>query len=275
MRKKTVVLFTAVFMALSLVACGEGKTQEDDHQVAETKDEEIEEVNNALTSDSGNNDKQDGENEAVSSVEQITASSLEELNGLVEQDLDNRIVALSEEYEKIKTEIDTYEKYLVNMESIETFYENTYLQTRDICIRMREYCLDYARFIINMEGGRDEKYDSLEELYDIVYDEGGEKIYDEIYDGILDEIYDMFYDGILDEAYDTAEYEEWSDARSDEYEEWSDARGDVYEEWSDARSDIYEFWSDMRGEMWDADFEKAEEVIQEFQDDIIELKEEN
>ena len=80
----------------------------------------------------------------------------------------------------------------------------------------------------------------------------------------MDEIYDVFYDGILDEAYDTAEYEEWSDARSDEYEFWSDAR-----------SDIYEFWSDMRGEMWDADFEKAEEVIQEFQDDIIELKEEN
>ncbi len=26
-----------------------------------------------------------------------------------------------------------------------------------------EYCLDYARFIMNMEGDRDEKYDSLED----------------------------------------------------------------------------------------------------------------
>ena len=266
MRKRIVVLFTAVLMALSVVACSEGETQGDSNQVTE--------VNNASLSDTENNNEQDDENQEIISVGQITASSLDELNHLVEQDLDNRIVALREEYEKIKTEIDSYEKYLANKESIETFYENIYLETKAICIRMREYCLDYARFIMNMEEGKDEKYDSLEELYDIVYDEGGEEVYDEIYDGILDEIYDVFYDGILDEAYDAAEYEEWSDARSDEYEFWSDTRGDVYEEWSDARSDIYEFWSDMRGEMWDADFEKAEEVMQEFQEDIIELKEE-
>lgn len=266
MRKKIVVVFMAILMALSVVACGEARSQEDDSRVTE--------VNDNSSSDSENNNEQEDETKDGSSVEQITASSLDELSGLVEQDLDNRIAALGEEYEKIKTEIDSYDKYLANRESIKTFYENTYLETRDICIRMREYCLDYARFIMNMEGGKDEKYDSLEELYDIVYDEGGEKVYDEIYDGVLDEIYDVFYDGVLDEAYDNAEYEEWSDARSDEYEFWSDTRGDVYEEWSDARSDIYEFWSDMRGEMWDADFEKAEEVIQEFQDDIIELKEE-
>lgn len=173
---------------------------------------------------------------------------------MVMQDLDSRIIALNEQYEqyeKMKTEIDTYEKFLTGIERIEEFYDDTYKGTDEICIRMREYCLNYALFIIESEGNKDDKYDDFEELNDTVYDDGGEKIYDGIYDGILDDIYDVYYDKILDEAYETADYEEWYDVRSDEYERWFD----------------------MRSAIWDADFEKTEKIMLDFQEDISKLKE--
>ena len=91
----------------------------------------------------------------------------------------------------------------------------------------------------------------------------------------MEDIYDVYYDGILDDAYDTVEYKEWSNARSEEYERWSDVRSAAYECWSDFRSEVYEFWSDMRSEFWDDDIDRAQEKIQDFQDDILQLKEEN
>ena len=38
--------------------------------------------------------------------------------------------------------------------------------------------------------------------------------------------------------------------------------------------EINDFFSDMRSEMWDADFAEAEEIFQEFQEEIVKLKEE-
>ena len=205
----------------------------------------------------------------------IQAATLEELNELVPQEIDVRVAALNEQYEKLQAEIDTYDKYIGNQEKIKDYYSSVYQDMQDTCIRMREYCVKYAQIILESEKANDEKYDDLEDMYDVIYEDAGEDIYDEYYDGVLEDIYDVYYDGILDDAYDTVEYKEWSNARSEEYERWSDVRSAAYECWSDFRSEVYEFWSDMRSEFWDDDIDRVQEKIQDFQDDILQLKEEN
>lgn len=200
-------------------------------------------------------------------------TDLKGLDETVSTDVDNTISAMKAEYEKIITDIDTYEKYLENTDKVEAFYKQIYEDTKQLCIRMREYSLNYAKTIMASDKSNDDKYKDFEKLYDCIYDDAGDDIYDGIYDGILDDIYDDFYDGILDDAYDNgAPYDEWSGARSDEYGWWSDARSDVYDEWSDFRSDVYDFWLDVRSELWDDDVERAEEKIEDFQEDIEKLK---
>ncbi|MCM1171926.1 MAG: hypothetical protein NC393_07345 [Clostridium sp.] len=200
-------------------------------------------------------------------------TDLKDLDEIVSTDVDNTISVMKAEYEKMITDIDTYEKYLENTDKVEAFYKQIYEDTQQLCIRMREYSIDYAEVIMASDKSNDDKYKDFEEIYDCIYDDAGDDIYDEIYDGILDDLYDDFYDGILDDAYDNGvPYDEWSDARSDEYDWWSDARSDVYDEWSDFRSDVYDFYSDMRSELWDDDVERAEEKIVDFREDIEKLK---
>ena len=256
--KKKFLLVSVLFLALILVACG-GQS---------AKDVKAEPEKNNVSA----------EEEKVLKAElqtgEIKASTIDELNELVPQEIDSRVVALNEKYEKLQTEIDTYDKYIANKEKMTDYYASVYNDMQDTCIRMREYGVKYAQIILESDKANDEKYDDLEEMYDVVYDDAGEDIYDEFYDGVLEDIYDVYYDGILDEAYDTVEYEEWSNARSEEYENWSDTRSDTYELWSDFRSEVYEFWSDLRSEFWDDDLDSAKDKIQDFQNDIVELKEE-
>lgn len=195
------------------------------------------------------------------------------LNEIILTDTENTISVIKSDYEKLVTDIDTYEKYLNNTDKIESFYKQICENTKSLCIRMREYSINYAEEIMASDKSNDDKYKDFKELYDCIYDDAGDDIYDEIYDGILDDIYDDFYDGILDDAYDNgAPYDEWLHARSNEYDCWSDARSDIYDEWSEFRSDVYDFWSDMRKELWDDDIERAEEKIVDFQEDINKIK---
>lgn len=257
--KKKFLLVSVLFLALILVACG-GQSAKDVKAEPEKNNGSAEEEKASKA------ELQTGE---------IKASTIDVLNELVPKEIDSRVVALNEKYEKLQTEIDTYDKYIANKEKMTDYYASVYKDMQDNCIRMREYCVKYAQIILESDKANDEKYDDLEEMYDVVYDDAGEDIYDEFYDGVLEDIYDVYYDGILDEAYDTVEYEEWSNARSEEYENWSDTRSDTYELWSDFRSEVYEFWSDLRSEFWDDDLDRVKDKIQDFQKDIVELKEED
>lgn len=255
--KKKFLLVSVLFLALILGACGSQSA----------KNVKVEPEKNNVSAEEekvSKDDLQTGE---------IKAATIDELNELVPQEIDSRVVALNEKYEKLQTEIDTYDKYIANKEKMTDYYVSVYKDMQDTCIRMREYCVKYVQIILESDKANDEKYDDLEEMYDVVYDDAGEDIYDEFYDGVLEDIYDVYYDGILDEAYDTVEYEEWSNARSEEYRNWSDTRSDTYELWSDFRSEVYEFWSDLRSEFWDDDLDRAKDKIRDFQNDIVELKE--
>lgn len=248
--KKLFALLLSFALVLSLAACGgETTPTNSDNPPATSQNEENTE-----------NDKSEN------------ATSLDGLAEIVATDVEDTIFTLTAEYDKLVADIDTYDKYLENTDRIEAFYAKVFADTQALCIKMREYSVDYAETILSSDNSNDDKYDDFDELYDSIYEDAGDEIYDGIYDGILDDMYDDFYDGILDDAYDDTPYDEWSDARSNEYEWWSDTRSDVYEEWSDFRSDVYEFWSDMRSELWSDDIEKAEENIADFQEDIEKLK---
>ena len=137
---------------------------------------------------------------------------------------------------------------------------------------MYDYSLKYAELIINSDKSFDEKYDDFEELYNSIYEDGGEDILDGIYDGILDDMLDDFYDGILDD-YDADSFDsDWYSIRSNEYGNWSDTRSDVYSFWSDFRSDVYGFYSDMRSEMFSKDIERANKKISRFEEKEAKIK---
>lgn len=255
--KKILSFILILVMALSLVACG-GTADSDDAPAADS---------NVTTEESADKDTEKDNAEV-----EVEANSLEALEEMVNKDVEDTIAALIKDYEDLQTEIDTYDKYKANTETVETFYADVLATHQELTIRLREYALSYAEMILASDSETDDKYEEMEELYDVIYDGAGEDIYDEIYDGILKDMYDVYYEGILKDAYDTVEYSEWSDLRSDEYDWWSDTRSDVYDDWSDFRSDVYDFWSDMRSELWDDDIEKATEKVEDFKADIEKLK---
>lgn len=262
MKKKICALLLFGSCLFSISACGNKVAFDDTSNVRDSS--KIEET---LASRNTEESKDYTGHEARKQI------GFEELDEVVSTDVENTISAIKSEYEKLVADIDTYEKYLENTDKVEAFYEQICEDTKYLCIRMREYSLNYAEAIMVSDKSNNDKYKDFKELYDCIYDDAGDDIYDDIYDGILDDIYDDFYNGILDDAYDNgAPYGEWSDARSDEYDWWSDARSDVYDEWSDFRSDVYDFWSDMRSELWDDDIERAEKKIADFRKDIEKIK---
>lgn len=262
MKKKICALLLLGSCLFSISACGNKVASNDTNNVQDSS--QIEETLESRDTEEIKDNTGDETRKQI---------GFEELNEVVSTDVENTISAIKSEYEKLVTDIDAYEKYLKNTDKVEAFYEQVCEDTKHLCIRMREYSINYAEEIMASDKSNSDKYKDFEELYDCIYDDAGDDIYDEIYDGILDDIYDDFYDGILDDAYDNgAPYDEWSDARSDEYDWWSDARSDVYDEWSDFRSDVYDFWSDMRSELWDDDIERAEEKIVDFRKYVEKIK---
>lgn len=223
----------------------------------------------AEEAEKGDNDNEDDESSDDDST--ATTTFYEDIEAIVVKDVEDTIVALTTEWETLIADIDSYDSYVANADKIAALYEKMNNESARLCIRMREYSIDYAYAILSSEKSADDMYDDLEGIYDLIYDEAGDDIYDGIYDGLLDEMYDSLYSGVLDERDDDVEYSDWSDIRSNEYEMWSDTRSDTYEQWSDFRSDVYEFWSDIRSEMWGDDAEGAQDGINNFRKDVEKL----
>ena len=187
---------------------------------------------------------------------------------IIKNDIENTLSELENSYETIVSSIGSFESYVKEIDTVETFY-NDIIEKQDLlCTRMKKYALELVIEITSSGDSFDDKYDQIEDVYDLIYDDGGDDIYDGVYDGILDDIYEDFYDGILDDAYDTADYSTWSKARSEEYSMWSEARSETYQQWSDFRSDVYSFYSNIRSALFDEDNERVEKEISKFQTKI-------
>lgn len=288
--KRHIAFLCITTILLSFSACDIKMSNEDKTSSNSSSEEEVETDESSLNSEETKAPSDSAENITSSSTEaeemEENSSKAEEtnvpsdnagdtldvLNDLVAKDVEDTIAGLGDEYEQLKSEVDTYKKYLANTDRIENFYTKIYNVNYDLCVKMYEYSLRYAELIINSDKSNDDKYDDLDELLDNVYDDAGDDILDGIYDGVLEDMLDNYYDGILDDSDSASSYKEWMDTRSDEYGWWSDTRSDVYNDWSDMRSDVYGFWSDMRKEVWKDDIERAEKKIEDFRKDIEKMK---
>lgn len=201
-----------------------------------------------------------------------TATSVEELEIMVDAHVSECIQALESKWTTLSEEIDTYDKYVEKIDKIEEFH--TYIEdaSDQILVMICEYGISYAELIMQSDSSNKDKYNDFEDLKDCIYEDACELVKDDIYDGILDDIKDYYYEGILENAKDYVKYSDWSDLRSDAYSWWSDARSEVYSAWSDTQGDIYGFFSDMRGELFDGDVERANEVLLKFTEKVEKMK---
>ena len=255
--KKVISMTLALVMAASLAACGGGASSGSSAAAQSTP---------APTPESTAAEAQDS-----------TASAGDDgtLYGTASADIESTVSSLTATYEALTADIATYDDYVANVDRVEAFYATVVEETRNLCIRLREYGADYVDSVLSSGLTCDEMYDELDVLYDDLYDDAGGDVYDEIYDDLMGDLYDVFYDGILKDAYDTVDYSDWADTHSNEYDFWSDAHSDIYDEWSDFHSDIYDLWSDVRGELWDDDLDRAAEKLADFRADLQSLKEES
>lgn len=255
--KKVISMTLALVMAASLAACGGGASSGSSAAAQSTP---------APTPESTAAEAQDS-----------TASAGDDgtLYGTASADIESTVSSLTAAYEALTADIATYDDYVANVDRVEAFYATVIEETRNLCIRLREYGADYVDSVLSSGLTCDEMYDELDVLYDDLYDDAGGDVYDEIYDDLMGDLYDVFYDGILKDAYDTVDYSDWADTHSNEYDFWSDAHSDIYDEWSDFHSDIYDLWSDVRGELWDDDLDRAAEKLADFRADLQSLKEES
>lgn len=243
--KKLISLLMVLAMSICLVSCGGSGTK--------------------VTTTETNS-------EGTTSEKNVYVDFIEELEELVNNDVSNVIASLEAEYNSLIEGITTYDQYVEKRDKVEAFYAMINDETEKLCIRLREYSINYAELIISSDMTNDEKEDAVENMYECIYEDAGEEIYDGIYDGVLDHMYDYFYCDIVEDGYDYAPYKEWSDVLSDEYDMWSDCLSDVYDLWSDAHTDIYRFWSDVNSAMWKNDAEKVKKEIEKFREDIGKLK---
>lgn len=269
MKKKIIALCLALTFILPAAACNT-QTAADTGTQNDISNQPVNSANESIHTQEAESLNTDSSIENTEPP--VESGTLEALEANVIKDVENSISALQEEMDTLAYEITTFDQYAENANQIEAFYIKTCTDSSLLRIRLMEHAITYAEFIMNSDADFGDKYDDLDELYDVVYEDAGDEFYDGIYDGILEEVYDIFYDGLLDEAYDSIPYEKWFDARSNEYEWWSDARSDCYEIWFDARSDIYEFWFDLRSAAFEKDVDEAAEIIIDFQEDMEALK---
>lgn len=214
-----------------------------------------------------------GETEIMMVDEQtVSISTVEELEEMVNKDVADTVASLRVDYDELAAEIDTYEKYRENIALVKEFYAEVNEVTKELCLRMREYGICYAKIVVHMDGTYEEKYDAFSEMYDCIYDDACGDIYDAIYDDLLGDVYDLIYDGVVSDGYDLEAYKIWSDVSSEAYDMWSDSLSNVYDEWSDALSDIYDFWSDVLSALLDDDTEEVEEEITKFEEKVKSLR---
>lgn len=200
------------------------------------------------------------------------ASSVDDLESIVDTQVNECVQALMAEWADLSAEIDTFEKYEDNADAIEEFHEHIEESASQIFVMIRKYGISYTELILQSDSTTREKYKDFEDFRYCIYEDACDIVKEGIYEDLLKEIKDYYYDGIIKDAKDSVTYSDWSDARSDTYELWSDSRGTVYDDWSDTRSDLYSFYSDMRSRLYDGDSEKINKEFEKFKKDVAKME---
>lgn len=202
----------------------------------------------------------------------------EEINALSEtisMDISETVNSLNAEYNTLLGRIGNYDGFVANVADVETLYTHIHDETYDLCIRMEEYSITYAEIILSSGASIDDMNDSWDTFYDDIYDGALDDIYDGIYDGLLDDIYDAFYNSVLSDVPDSVDYTDWLSVNTDEYDRWLDCDTDVYDFWLDSDMAIYDFWLDISSAFWSDDLDEAYTVLDSFQTDVENLRNES
>lgn len=201
-----------------------------------------------------------------------TPSTVEELETVVDAHVTECVQALWAEWEALAADIDSFDEYMANVESVEAFHAHIEDSASQIFVMICDYGAVYAELILQSGSSPKDMYNAFEGFKDCIYEDACEIVKDEIYEDLLGEIKDYYYEGIIKDAKDSVQYSDWSDARGDAYSWWSDARGEVYSNWSDTRGDLYSFYSDMRSELYSGDIDGATDELQDFKDKTAKMK---
>ena len=278
--KKIIALALTIAMLLSLVACGTGSTE----PTTPIPSEPVVDNSTTVPTEGAPTVPEDTTAPTAPADTPVNSSydidltgvtTLDELETRIEEHLTTVLNALNGRWEAFAAEIDTYEKYVANAEKVAEFYESVITETEQMCIMLYEYSAAYARMILDSDMSADDKYDAIDGINDILYDDACDEIHDEIYEGILDEMNDYFYSGILEDAQDDVDYSDWYDVCSKEYSQWYDTASEVYSLYYDAASEIYSFYYDMASELYGRDYERAEKVYARFLEKIAKAKGQN
>ncbi len=274
--KKQFITAISLITAVTFSACGKSGTTSHDtdtESVEITQNSESEPKATSKSSKSNKDKKDTGTNEYFGTTDIAPCKTYEDIETNVQADVEGTVNALNQELADLSSDIDTFDKYVQKEDEIDAFYDMVLREESLLLIRLRKYSIEYAYLVIDREDSYRDMYESIEDMYDVIYDDAGDDVYDGIYDDLFDDIYDTYYDGILSDAYEEEDldYSEWSSVHSEEYKKWSRTHSDVYEQWSDFHSDVYDFWSDMRSEFYGEDLERAQKKIDDFYEDIDKL----
>ncbi len=220
----------------------------------------------------GNGSTKTEENDKSINLEIDKDQTIEELKTSLLAEVENKISMLESEWDSLKNEINTYEKYVKNVDNVEDFYKKIETTTEEISIRLYEYSFIYAEKMLSSKKSHYDIYDDLKDIHDDIYEDARDEIHDRIYEDLLEDMEDTFYNGIIKDAEDDEEYSDWYDIRSDEYSMWYDTRSEVYEIYYDAGSDIYGFYYDLTSDVYADDMADANDTLNDFKEDIEDMK---
>lgn len=275
--KKATALLLAIVMLLSLAACGTQAPQSTEpapgasstERPAAAPSTEMAEPSSGAAAPP---DSTDDPAAYLYSIDLAGITTLDELEARIEEHLAATIASLNSEWEALAAEIDTYDKYVANIEMVSDFYQTVTNETELMCIMLYEYSAAYARMILDSDMSADDKYDAIDGINDCLYEDACDEIHDEIYEDLLDAMNDYFYEGILDDAQDEVDYRDWYNVCSEEYSQWYDTISEVYGLYYDTASEIYSFYYDMASELYSRDYERAEKVYARFLEKIKKAK---
>ncbi|MBO5213704.1 MAG: hypothetical protein J6B86_02910 [Clostridia bacterium] len=201
-----------------------------------------------------------------------TANNVEELEDVVDAHVSECVQALKNEWESLSNDINNFDKFTKNTDTIEDFHTHIEDSASQIFVMICNYGVLYSELILNSNSSEKDMYKDFEDFKNCIYEDACDLVKDEIYEDLLEEIKDYYYEGIIKDEKDNIEYSTWSDARGDSYNWWSDARSEVYESWSDTRSDLYDFYSDIRSKLYSEDIDKANKEFENFKNKVSKME---
>ena len=271
MKKRFVVGIMMAFCII-LSACGSDKNTEGTSAVSSAEATFIEQTEESHeNSDLKMDDSKEDTNEELK--EEPKFSNLDDVLSSVENEVNQFISAMEDEYDLLMTKLDTYDHYRINIDALDAFFEKMELDSDaffDICKKRSD---TYFKMALD-QCDENKKLDrAFDDFYSTVYDD----VFDDYYDGmdrLMKDIYDDIYEDLFDEAYDEIPYKEWTNAHSDFYKKYSDVNSSLYHKYAEARSRAYIVYSNMRSNAIYGDTRDFDTIMKKVEQEIVKKAEE-